>query len=131
MKTERKVRSYKRRTKNGKVITVKGHTRSISTSEMDKLKAGAYYNMIKYYKSREKGKLSDDFTPPKRFNYGGTSYFPVGNVKYHTERNGKDTYKVATIKATSKKGHSITLYKYDKKGQKDYGARKWDVDVTA
>lgn len=84
-------------------------------------------------KNENKKLKMNEFHPlPKKFNYMGEQYIPTGKIRFHTEKDGDgDTYKVATCKAKSKRGNSITIGQYDKKGQKDFGGPIWDVDVTA
>lgn len=134
MQAEKKVRSYTRRTKSGKIVTVKAHTAKYEAA--DKKDATKKKGAGKEFESTKakKGSWMDELSPlPKRVNWQGEQYIPTGKIRTHTEKDGDgDTYKVATCKAKSKKGKTITIYQYDKKGQRDFGgSKKWDVDWTA
>lgn len=105
MNTEKKIKSYTGRTKSGKEFEKSNTTKTSFLEEISAL--------------------------PKTFRHMGEQYVPTGKVEMHTEQLGGATYKVATCTAKSKKGNSITLYQYNKKGRKDFGLpKKWDIDVT-
>lgn len=105
MNTEKKVKSYTRRMKSSNEFEESNNKKTSFLEEISAL--------------------------PKTFRHMGEQYIPTGKVSTHTEKLGGATYKVATCIAKSKKGNSITLYQYDKKGRKDFGMpKKWDVDVT-
>lgn len=132
MKAEKKVKAYTRRTKSGKTVTVKAHTSKYeAAAKKDATKKKGAGKEFEKVKNKKTSFLEEISAPPKTFRHMGEQYVPTGKVKTHTEKLGGDTYKVATCTAKSKKGNSITLYQYDKKGRKDFGfPKKWDIDVT-
>lgn len=126
MKQEKQVKSYTRRTKSGKTVTVKAHTAKYEAA--NKKDASKKKGAGKEFESK-KNLLGEFSTLPKVFNHMGEQYVPTGKIKTHTEKLDGITYKVATCKAKNKKGKSISLYQYDKKGRKDFGmSKKWDVE---
>lgn len=132
MKKEKQVRSYQRRTKSGKVITVRAHTSCYEASDRSRKTAssrkGAGEEIVS--KMRKRNMLSKDaMSVPKSFTVDGKKYITTSKIKWHTENDGESSYRVATVTAKSKDGKSIRMYKYDKQGRKAYGMpNKWNKE---
>lgn len=100
MKQEKQVKSYTRRTKSGKTVTVKAHTAKYEAA--NKKDASKKKGAGKEFESK-KNLLGEFSALPKVFNHMGEQYVPTGKIKTHTEKLDGTTYKVATCTAKNKK----------------------------